>query len=115
MSTLAPTFEEAKRCPRCDKPGEDVSVRPAPNLPRGTKIHTIFCRTPFCRWQDTCWFVQENPDGTVPHARDHSGEPKHYLGFEGHNERADVLIDYVKNLRAAAERETEPGAEIRKR
>lgn len=105
-----PTFEEAKVCPKCGKPGEDTSSIAAPGLPRGTRVHTIFCRTELCRWHNTCWYVQVNPDGSVPVAKNHSGEPKLYAGFEGHDDRAK---DIIAGLKAQAEAETEPGAEVR--
>lgn len=57
------TFEDACRCPRCDKPGEATMAKP---LPAGGKMHYIFCRTPLCPWQDTSWMVQVRADGTIP-------------------------------------------------
>lgn len=65
------TYEEAKRCPRCGKPGEDRQTTRVKN-PRekgvepGTSVHMIYCTTPVCRWYDTSWAVQVNPDGSVP-------------------------------------------------
>lgn len=69
------TFEEARRCPKCDKPGEDMGGRPSQR--RGTKVHTIFCRTELCSWYNTSWLVSVNEDGTVPDAYSQVG-PKQY-------------------------------------
>lgn len=56
------TFEKAKRCPKCDQPGEASLHK---NLPRGGKVYTVMCRNEKCRWFDTGWAVQVNPDGEV--------------------------------------------------
>jgi hypothetical protein len=107
------TFEEAKLCPKCNQPGEDMQTIPAPaqaRLPRGTTIHLIYCRTELCRWFDTCWQVQVNPDGSVPAPKDHTGEPKLYANIEGHDEIAQQIRDALA-LQVIAE--TKPGSEIR--
>lgn len=105
-------LEEAKTCPKCGIIGEVTKTIPAPNLPRGTRLLTVTCKTMFCKWYDTNWFVQINPDNTVPAPRDHTGEPKHYVGFEGHDDQA---LEIVKRLKADAEREQNGGYEIRGR
>ena len=71
----APTgsqWEESKRCPICDRPGEEVAT----NLPghkitnqpdrAGGKVYTFKCITEMCRWFDTTWIVQVRADGTIP-------------------------------------------------
>jgi hypothetical protein len=104
------TYEAATRCPKCDKPG-DVTIRePARNLPPGTQLHTVYCRTPLCPWNDTCWFVQVNPDGTVPPPTDHTGAPKQYERFEGHDALAAQVQDSIRRQQRA---ETGGGGEIR--
>lgn len=65
------TFEEAKRCPRCKKPGNDRHqslVRGAreKGLDPGTAVHYIYCENPVCPWYETNWIIQVNPDGSVP-------------------------------------------------
>lgn len=57
------TFEEAKRCPRCKFPGEETAVLPGD---RGSKVHTLVCRTPGCPWENTNWIVQVQRDGSIP-------------------------------------------------
>lgn len=60
-------YEEAKRCPKCQQPGDKVSEHSAgPEFKPGTKAHIIMCRNELCRWYDTTWVVQVRPDGTVP-------------------------------------------------
>lgn len=96
-STL-PAFEEAKLCPKCGKPGEDRKSTPAPNMPRGTTLHFIYCMTELCPWFDTCWMVQVNVDGTIPEKKDHTFTKKEYVGFEGHDQRAMALIEELKGF-----------------
>lgn len=72
MSEEAPTFEEAKLCPKCGKPGEDMGGRPARR--RGVKVHTIYCRTELCKWYNTSWLIQVNEDGSIPQAYSQIGE-----------------------------------------
>jgi len=91
-----PTFEEAKLCPKCGKPGEVRKVQSAPDSPWGTKLHHVYCTTPLCIWFNTCWMVQTNLDGSVPPARDHTFSPKKYVGFEGHDREAEALINELK-------------------
>lgn len=93
------TYEEATRCPKCSLPGEVKIKRPAPadaHLPRGTEIHTVYCKTTLCPWYNTCWIVQVNPDGSVPPPKNHTREPKVYSGIEGHDELAAQLIAGIK-------------------
>lgn len=61
------TYEEAKRCPRCGIPGDHTSTTPGKDR-RGkpVSIHMIFCRTEGCRWENTSWVIQVNPDGSIP-------------------------------------------------
>lgn len=111
MSESRTTFEEAKVCPKCAKPGEDRMTKPAGrDLPLGTTIHMIYCNTELCPWYNTCWMVQVNPDGSIPPPKNHTMSPKLYSGFEGHNEEAERVLAYVK---AEEARQREVGAEIR--
>lgn len=54
-----------------------------------------YCVNKKCSWYNTPWMVQVNPDGTVPDKKDHTGEPKVYQGFEGHDEQAQRLINQI--------------------
>lgn len=104
----APTFETARKCPKCDNPGEDRGTIPAPI--RGAKLHQIYCVTKLCPWYDTVYYVQVNQDGSIPAPKDHTGQPKLYGGFEDHDKRAK---DLVETLKRNAQAETKPGgAEI---
>jgi len=64
----AGTWEEAKRCPRCDQVGEHVEreTRAVKSGSKGAKLHKFYCRNPRCRWNNTPWEVQVNADGTIP-------------------------------------------------
>lgn len=103
------TFEEAKRCPKCGQPGEDRNMRPAPKI-RGAMIHIVYCVNKLCTWNETCWMVQVNSDGTVPPPSDHRGEPKTYVGFENHDQMAR---DIRANLESQRQAEMKGGHEIR--
>lgn len=72
MSEESPTWEEATRCPRCGRSGEDTGARPGKR--RGVMIHTIYCRTELCTWHNTSWLVQINEDGTIPQAHSRNRE-----------------------------------------
>jgi len=100
------TFEEAKRCPKCDKPGEDMGGNPSAK--QGVKVHLVYCRTPGCEWENTNWLVQVNADGTVPEAYSQLG-PKQYPKLSPESETR-VRESMEAQLRA----ETAPGGgEIR--
>jgi hypothetical protein len=62
-----PTLEKASRCPKCDKPGTEVSNIPAfkEGQNRG-KVLTYQCVTPLCTWFQTGWAVHILPDNTIP-------------------------------------------------
>lgn len=57
------TYEEAKRCPRCEEPGQVIGQT---HGPRGSQIHQIQCRNSRCKWFNTAYVVQVNADGTIP-------------------------------------------------
>jgi len=106
------TFEDRTHCPKCKEAGEETSSVPAPEAPKGTTLKTIYCRNKRCRWFDTCWMVQVNPDGSVPEPVDHSKKPKSYLGFETHKEEAAQIMAALERDRQAS---MNPHSEIRKR
>jgi hypothetical protein len=105
MSDEATTFEEAKRCPKCDKPGEDTGSKPTTK--RGVKVHVIKCQTPLCSWYETTWLVQVNEDGSIPKAYEQLGDKQFPLASPETETRVQEAID--AQLRA----ETKPGSEIR--
>lgn len=57
------TFEEARRCPKCQQVGDKRSER---FVGQGIKILLLFCTNTRCTWYDTPWPVQVNPDGSIP-------------------------------------------------
>ena len=69
------TLEEAKRCPKCGMPGEEVSRIPhkdSRNRPciilnmrcaNGNLADPTVSR---CTWFNTNWVIQLNEDGTIP-------------------------------------------------
>jgi hypothetical protein len=104
------TVEEAGRCPRCEFPGEKVSENPAPNMKPGTKVIMFTCRTEGCRWKDTSWPVQVNPDGSVP-IIDHSKTAKGYPNLMTTPEEERL----VKSIEKQLAQETAPGGgEVRR-
>ncbi len=107
--TELPTYETACICPKCSLPGQVVKKMvpdKVANLPQGTMIHMIYCRTEYCKWFNTPWTVQVNRDGSIPAPKDHKGGPKLYQGFGGHDEEA---IRIVESLKRNAIAETKPG------
>lgn len=69
-------FEEAKRCPKCSTPGEEVAESKAPS---GDGVLKFFrCIEPRCTFVGERWVVQIRADGTVPKPTDDKG-PKTYL------------------------------------
>jgi hypothetical protein len=72
------SWEEAKVCPRCKMTGdiaknETRRVRSRDGrgqrifgVTEGAQLYTIYCRNSRCRWFNTPWEVQVNPDGTIP-------------------------------------------------
>lgn len=109
-----PTYEEATRCPKCQQPGDvgkkvpaEASIREGIRI--GTMIHTVFCRNDRCKWFNTCWMVQVNPDGTVPPPTDHTGRPKKYQNFATDDQTRRIVDSIQRQLDA----ETQVNSEIR--
>jgi hypothetical protein len=108
------SYEEACRCPKCQQPGEVTIKKPLEANARdgikiGTMLHTVYCRNSRCSWDGTCWFVQLNPDGTVPEPKDHRGSPKKYEDFAT-DEQTKRIVDAVQRQLDA---EKLDGSEIR--
>lgn len=102
----ATTFEEAKLCPKCEIPGEDVSTVPVPGRP-GTTVHTIFCRNEACTWNNTNWIVQVNPDGSIPPPKTKQDKKYGDLPTPTGGEE-----EYLARLQRQADMEKIPGAEV---
>lgn len=59
MKTIS--FEEAKLCPKCGEPGEEIGKSRADK-----RIVYVQCNNERCVWYNTNWLIQKNEDGTVP-------------------------------------------------
>jgi len=71
------TWEEARCCPKCSNAGrEDGRV---PTAKRGVTAVKLTCENPLCRWFETPWFVQINPDGSIPDPDTFSKGPKQFV------------------------------------
>jgi len=99
------TFEQAKECPKCGKPGEDVETKHRWSDTQGARVelHIIFCRNPLCIWLDTNWIVQVNPDGSIPQAYSQLG-PKQFPKL---SQETETRIQ--DNIRKQLEAETQEG------
>jgi hypothetical protein len=102
-----PTYEEAKRCPRCQLPGEVVSRMPTAKP--GTQVHTVYCRNEDCPWFNSMWIVQVNPDGSVPPPNTSSQEKLFPKLMAPPDEEQRVL----RALQRQLDVETQPGGEVR--
>jgi hypothetical protein len=103
------TYEEAKRCPKCTKPGEERLT--TKGAVRGSVVKHIYCVTEICPWYNTPWLVQVNADGSVPPPTNHAKSKKVYVGFEDHDRLAQQLIQAVEKDNEAS---TVRNAEIRR-
>lgn len=109
MSDTQTTFEEAQRCPKCELPGEDTGTTPVRSQ-RGqqVQVHTIYCRNAECKWYNTSWIVQVNPDGTIPVAYSQLGNKK----YPQLSPETQTRVEEAIKAQVAAE--TSPGgAEVR--
>lgn len=70
------TLEEARRCPRCEQPGQERMMRPAPPPAVGV-LHFFACENQRCEWFDEVWPVQTRPDGTVVQPDDNRGDKRY--------------------------------------
>lgn len=105
----ATTFEEARDCPKCGRPGEDTAQARvfSQNRQEMVTVHTIYCRTPLCPWENTCWVVQVNADGSLPQPGANLGDKQYpKLSPESETRVREALEEQLR-------RETEPGTELR--
>ena len=98
------TYEEAKLCPKCEQPGEKTKEEAARRVP-GARLHTIYCRNPQCKWYNTPYIIQVNPDGTIPRPDAHRSRL-----VPGLPERSDADVERAN---AALLESTLRSAEIR--
>ena len=109
MPSPDPTYEVAKRCPKCDLPGQLMSISPTQR--RGVVVHNIYCRNAACKWFDTNWVVQVNADGSVPPPI--TQQEKAFPTLAANLSQGD---EYTRRIEAALARQVEleqtPGSEI---
>jgi hypothetical protein len=65
------TYDAARRCPICNELGEktgEKAIKAQFGVTRGAVLHEFTCRNAGrCRWANSApYFVQVNPDGTIP-------------------------------------------------
>jgi hypothetical protein len=116
MANTEGQYAEATRCPKCKEPTNVRIKAPAPraaHLPPGTQVHTGYCENERCKWYNTAaCFVQVNPDGSVPPAKNHSREPKLYVGLPDDEDLSNRIL---QGLARQVEAETQGGGEVRGR
>jgi hypothetical protein len=119
-------YEEACRCPTCNEPGKLINVRtarvPATVATPGTKVHLLECRNDRCPdfvppelagsstlipGERGRWYVQVNPDGTVPPKGSGSTGPKAFESESVHSALAQRARDNLRYLAAKDERKGE--------
>lgn len=103
------TLEEAKRCPKCNEPGEETGSKPLrTSETRGARLLDVFCRNSRCSWYNTPWVIQVNPDGTVPPPN---------MNREKRFPKLDPVVGerVIGNLERQLEAEQRGDAEIRSR
>jgi hypothetical protein len=113
------TWADATKCPRCGFTGEhmpkeskqvgirDSSGNRIQGVTPGAKLHKIYCRNSRCKWFNTNWTVQVNPDGSIPEPDAHR-RPKQYSRPDP--ALAAAVQRNLENLEAA----TREGGEIRR-
>lgn len=105
------TLEQAKRCPRCEQPGEQVRSTRAPGRIGllGARVLTIECRNERCKWFDSSWLVQINPDGSIPEPNTSPNRDKAFPSLPPVPDEQRV----IDRLAAQHEATMKPGAEVR--
>jgi hypothetical protein len=71
------SIEEASKCPKCGLTGE-LSGAPQQSAKPGVRVLTYKCKNDRCKWYDTGWLVQLNPDGSVPEPSEVPRGPKQF-------------------------------------
>jgi hypothetical protein len=107
---MSTTFEEAKECPKCGKPGDDRRQTRSRNA-RGAYVtlHHIYCVSELCPWYNTMYIVQVNEDGSIPEA--YSGVLRGGKAYPTISQESASRIE--ENILRQLEAETKPGGEVR--
>lgn len=123
-------YEEACRCPSCETPGKLINTRPARavGVMPGTRVQLFECHNDRCPdfvppeivgtstrvpGERGRWFVQLNPDGTVPPKGSGAQGPKAFDSPGVHTGVAQQARDTLRYLAASDERSGE-ATEIRR-
>lgn len=85
------TFEQAKRCPKCEQPGQIVAERRQRD---GSVLNTVMCKNTRCRWLNTTYIVQVNADGTIPITID---RPKSFTKLPDRTEEVQAQMENLYN------------------
>lgn len=113
------TWQEAIQCPKCGLTGEhmpkesqQVSIRDGDGnrirgVTPGAKLHKIYCRNTRCKWLNTNWTVQVNPDGSIPEPDTHR-RPRQYAAPDA------AFAAQMKANFDAIEAATREGSEMRR-
>jgi hypothetical protein len=113
------TWSDAIQCPKCRLTGEhmpkeskQVSTRDGDGnrihgVTPGAKLHKIYCRNPRCKWFNTNWTVQVNPDGSIPEPDTHR-RPRQYAAPDA------ALAAQINGRLEALQEATMNGGEIRR-
>ena len=114
------TWDEAIVCPKCGLTGEhmpkerkQVGVRDGAGnrihgVTSGARLEKIYCRNSRCKWFDTNWTVQVNPDGSIPDPEERRA-PKRYQPLDS------ALAAQMKTNFENLEEATRQGGEVRNR
>lgn len=65
------SWDEAKRCPRCNKPGAEAGQKSDGG---GGKLKFLECQNDQCVWFEEKWVVQVRADGTIPDPSESAGQ-----------------------------------------
>lgn len=88
-------LDDALHCPKCKQPGNPVASHNSTGAKgQPVVVHSVKCENERCRWYDTTWIVQVNPDGTVPERK--AGEKEFPALLPGHSAMAQRMIEDLK-------------------
>lgn len=95
------TIDEARRCPKCQEPGQETHVK---RLPRGTREITYHCRNERCKWNnEVCSVVTVRADGSIPEPT--TNRQKFFPKVPDRTEQVQAMLD--KQLAAERGRDNE--------
>lgn len=95
------TIAEASECPKCGYTGE-VGPRKRTAKP-GITASVCTCKNETCRWFNTGWVIQFNPDGSIPDARERDEsdrEPRRFPAVNNllFNQRREAIMGQADRI-----------------